>query len=147
MINGQCQYRYNASETYQRTKPGMGPETMCGGRTYPAVDEPELSAVNYPDGRIDFRPTGRFLPRGYSDPYCPAHGGSPEPPPPPVSLPELEDAYQKYVELTARYQGGATPVQVPDPLSIASGNVQLPDPYQIATGTIRDIVNGDVTSG
>jgi hypothetical protein len=122
----QCQYRYNPSETYQRTKPGMAPETICGARTYPAIDEDELLPVTYGDGRTEFQKTGRQIARGYDDPYCPMHGGSPEPPPLPVTMPELENAYTRYLELSRRYQG-AVPIDVPDPYQIATGTTpQLP---------------------
>lgn len=115
---GQCQYRYNASEQYQRTKPGMAPETHCGARTYPAVDEPEIAAFPRGDGTVQFRATGRYLPRGYDDPHCPAHGGTEEPPPPPVTTDQLADAYDAYMELAKRYQG-AIPVTTPNPAQVA----------------------------
>lgn len=118
---GQCQYRYNPSEQYARTKPGTGPETMCGARTYPAIDEPELvPVVAYVGGPIEHRATGRLLPRGFDDPYCPVHGGMPEPPPPPVSMAQLEAAYEQYTALASRF-GGAIPVAVPAPAEITSG--------------------------
>lgn len=117
---GQCQYRYNPSEQYQRTKPGQAPETICGARTYPAVDEPEIAAYPRGDGSVEMRATGRFVPRGYDDPHCPKHGGMEEPPPPPVTMTELEYAYQRYVELSGRYSG-AVPAAVPDPYEIATG--------------------------
>ena len=122
---GQCQYRYNPSEQYQRTKPGMGVETICGAPTYPAVDEPELSAFARSDGVFEMRPTGRYIPRGHDDPYCPAHGGTHEPPPPPVTVAELESAYQSYMSLAGRYQGDV-PLVIPavtvksEPLTISA---------------------------
>lgn len=101
---GHCQYRFNPSETYKRTKPGMGVETCCGAATYPAVDEPELGSVRHLDGTIEYRRTGRLIERTHPDPYCPAHGGSPEPPPPPVTQAELEQAYAYYAALMTRFQ-------------------------------------------
>lgn len=90
----------------------MGVETICGAPTYPAVDEPELSAFARPDGVFEMRPTGRLTARGFDDPYCPAHGGTHEPPPPPVTAAELESAYQSYMSLAGRYQG-SVPLTLP----------------------------------
>lgn len=104
MITGTCQYLYNPSELYQRTKPGQGIETQCGGRTWPAQDEPELGMVRLGDGTVEYRPTGRMVERSHPDPYCPAHGGSAEPPPPPVSQAELAAAYERYAEFLARFR-------------------------------------------
>ena len=81
---GSCQYRYNASEIYQKQTPGAGTETHCGGRTWPALDEPEMVPVTVRDGedvRTEYHHTGQWLPRAADDPHCPAHGGTPEPPP------------------------------------------------------------------
>lgn len=100
----------------------MAPETICGARTYPAVDEPEIMAYPRGDGTSELRETGRMIARGYEDPYCPAHGGTPEPPPLPVTMPELENAYARYLELSQRYQG-ATPAAVPSPYEIATGQL------------------------
>ena len=111
---GTCQYRFNATEIYRRTPPGTAPETTCGARTYPAVDEPELAPVSYPDGRVEYRKTGRLIPRGQHDPHCPVHGGSPEPEPPPVTMAELENAHDAYMQLAARFEG-AIPVILPAP--------------------------------
>lgn len=118
MITNFCRYQYNPSEQYQRGRPGQGVETICGGRTYPANDEPELMQVRLADGTVEYRESGRYLPRAQPDPYCPAHGGSPEPPPPPVTPDELEQAYNAYLNMTARFaeqHGGAlaAPVQPP----------------------------------
>lgn len=81
---GACVYRYNPSEIYRMRVPGAGVETHCGGRTYPMVDEPEMVPVTVrdPDGatRTEYQHTGEYLPRAEHDPYCPAHGGVPEPP-------------------------------------------------------------------
>ena len=118
-----CQYRYNPSEIYKRTAPGTAPETQCGARTYPAVDEPELAPYPRPDGGVEIRKTGRLIQRGQDDPYCPAHGGTQEPPPPPVTTEQLQDAYESYVALAQRY-GHAVPAAVPDPYEVATG--QLP---------------------
>ena len=115
---GQCQYTYNPSEQYQRTKPGMAPETICGARTHPAVDEPELVPMPRGDGTTEFRESGRVVARGYADPYCPVHGGSPEPPQPPVTMPEIENAYANYMTLAQRFQG-AVPTELPTPEQIA----------------------------
>lgn len=136
-----CQYRYNASEQYQRAKPGMGVETICGARTYPAVDEPEIGAYPRGDGTTEFRATGKMVRRGFDDPYCPAHGGTPEPPPEPVTLPELENAYERYLLLRERFQG-AVPATVPPPQEITSGGV-TPDVYQAATGQAPDAGKAD----
>lgn len=137
---GQCAYTYNASENYQRTKPGMAPETICGARTYPAVDEPELQALTYPDGRIEFRKTGRLLARGYDDPYCPAHGGTPEPPPPPVTETEVQDAYEKYMVLMQRF-GAVPPPGTPVPEIGAPPGID-PAVYQQATGVAPELNAG-----
>lgn len=127
----QCQYRYNPTEQYQRTKPGMAPETICGARTYPAVDEPEIVPVPRGDGTTEFRATGKLNPRPYDDPYCPAHGGSPEPPPEPVSMHQLQNAYEQYLELSKHFQG-AIPATVPSPAEVTAG--VDPAVYQAATG-------------
>jgi hypothetical protein len=104
MITGSCRYQFNPSELYQRTKPGQGIETSCGGLTYPAQDEPELGMVRLGDGTVEYRRTGRMTERSHPDPYCPRHGGSAEPPPPPVSQAELEAAYQRYAAMAQRFQ-------------------------------------------
>lgn len=82
---GSCQYQYNPSEIYQAQHPGMGVESHCGGRTYPAVDEPEMVPMTVRDlegnAATVYTHTGNFLPREKDDPYCPRHGGTPEPPP------------------------------------------------------------------
>jgi hypothetical protein len=91
---GGCQYRFNPSELYQRTGPGMAPESHCGGRTYALADEPEMFPVTVVDedgsARTEYRPTGSFLPRAHDDPYCPAHGGTPPPPPRVLTWAELQ---------------------------------------------------------
>ena len=91
---GGCQYRFNPTEQYQRTKPGMGLETHCGGRTYPAFDQPEIVPVTVRDPNGDVRTewvhTGEFLSRDHDDPYCPAHGGTPAPPPRVLTMAELQ---------------------------------------------------------
>ena len=89
---GGCQYRFNASEQYARQTPGAGVETHCGGRTYPLHDEPEMMPVTVRDGDTtwtDYRHTGEYLPRAQDDPYCPAHGGTPAPPPRVLTAVEL----------------------------------------------------------
>jgi hypothetical protein len=115
---GECRYVFNPSEVYQRSGPGGGVETHCGAVTYPAVDEPELVPVQAADGTIDYRPSGRLLARVHDDPYCPGHGGTPDPGPVPVSMAELERAHEVYTELAARFQaqpGGALTAAVPEP--------------------------------
>lgn len=129
---GTCQYRYNPSEQYQMQTPGAGIETCCGRATYPAVDEPELYPVTDIHGVTVVRQTGRVLPRAQDDPYCPVHGGSPEPPPPPVSQAELEIAYAQYQQLAERYQsqaGGAITATVPEPAALAAPPYQGEDAY------------------
>lgn len=105
---GHCQYQFNPSELYQRTAPGQAPEVTCGALTWPAVDEPEVATIRVGMGSqgaiYEYRPTGNHVARVHDDPYCPAHGGSPEPPPPPVSAGELEQMRQSYLELVAQYQ-------------------------------------------
>ena len=125
---GFCIYQRNPSELYRRTTPGTAPETVCGGRTFPAVDEPEIVVVKTgmgPDGAIyEYRPTGRHVPRATDDPYCPDHGGSPAPPPPAVEMADLEHAYAAYAELAARYQaqpGAAIAVTPPAPAELTTG--------------------------
>jgi hypothetical protein len=108
---GHCTYQYNASEIYQRTKPGQGVETVCGGLTFPAIDEPEIVPVRMPNPGVaeavySYHATGRMLPRAQADPFCPRHGGSPEPPPPPVTMAELQAAHAAYLELAARFEHG-----------------------------------------
>lgn len=126
---GQCQYRYNPSEQYQRTKSGMAPETNCGARTYPAVDDPEIMAFARGNGTVEYRETGRLIPREYDDPYCPHHGGTEEPPPPPTTMADLQSAYEQYLQLAKNYQG-AVPAAVPDPYQVATGQ---PNPQHSLT--------------
>lgn len=141
----QCQYRFNLTELYQRTKPGMAPETICGAPTYPAIDEPERIPLSRSDGVMEMIETGRFIARGYSDPYCPAHGGTPEPPPSPVTLPELENAFTRYQELSQRFTG-AIPATVPSPEELyrqITGHADhdsQEDQYRQITG--KDTANG-----
>lgn len=105
---GYCTYQYNPSELYKRTAPGTAPEVTCGARTFPAVDDPEVVPVRSHMGSqgavYEYRHTGNFVARSHDDPYCPAHGGSPEPPPPVVTLDELEARRQAFLELVGRYQ-------------------------------------------
>lgn len=164
---GSCRYQFNPSELYQRTKPGQGVETTCGARTFPANDEPELvivvTGVDPSSGEkyYDAIRTGRFRPREQDDPYCPAHGGSPEPPPPPVSMAELEAAHAVYAQLATRYaiqEGGALPNPVPAPASLAAPPVAGPAPgpggladldavaaYYARRDALRREMSGEVT--
>lgn len=124
---GTCQYRYNPSEQYQLQHPGAGIETSCGARTYPAIDEPELFPVTDVNGVTVMRETGRTLARAQDDPYCPRHGGMPEPPPPPVTMAELEAAHARYLALSKRYEGqdgGAITAAVPDPAELMGSEPQ-----------------------
>ena len=118
---GSCQYRFNLTEIYQKTKPGMGVETHCGGRTYAAVDEPEMLPMTIRDDNGDahteYVHTGSYLPREVDDPHCPAHGGTPEPPPRIKTTAELisagqalEAARQEYL---AELERAGLPLDVP----------------------------------
>lgn len=126
---GTCRYAYNPSESYQRTPPGCGAESHCGAQTWPLVDEPELrlvSAFDEASGAVLDRlvPTGRLVAREQDDPYCPLHGGSPQPPPPDVTMAELEQAHHAYMSLASRFQGqqpGAIAEAVPEPVALAAG--------------------------
>lgn len=137
---GTCQYRFNPSEMYQRSQPGMGVETSCGARTYAAIDDPELAPLTGLDGTVQWKLTGRMMPRSHDDPYCPGHGGTPEPPEPPVTQAELQAAHDQFAELAARFQrqSGLVPsVAAAELASEAPG--QLPaaaQVYQTATGTL-----------
>lgn len=131
-----CRYRYSPTELYQRTKPGTAPETHCGARTYYAYDEPELvpQTVTDDDGQpitIHVR-TGRMLARVLPDPYCPAHGGTPEPQPEQLHMAELEAAHAAYLQLAGQYaaQLGVKLNEVAGPASIAAFAAlpQLPAP-------------------
>jgi hypothetical protein len=153
---GFCSYQHNPSELYRRTKPGTAPETICGARTFPAVDEPEIVVVKTgmgPDGAVyEYRPTGACLARAQDDPYCPEHGGSPPPPPPPVSVAELEHAWSAYQLLSERFasqEGGAiaTPAAPPAALTSAPahddalaplvpGLVAAPGPEPVTAGDL-----------
>ena len=135
---GQCQYRYNPSELYQRTKPGQAPETICGARTYPALDEPEMVALSHGNGVLEMRETGRLMPRGYDDPFCPSHGGTAEPPPPPVTTAELESAYQSYMALASRFQA-ANPVA---PIEVTAAVVPPAAPVE----PVAPVVAGSVVN-
>jgi hypothetical protein len=106
-MTGYCQYRYDASELYKRTKPGMGVETLCGAPTYPAQDVPEMIVVQDENGVLSHKATGRYVVRETRDPHCPRHGGSPEPPPPPVTEAQLQIAASQYQQLHDRYQSQA----------------------------------------
>ena len=126
---GHCGYQYNASEVYRRTPPGGGVETSCGAVTFPAVDEPELVPVRGADGEYTWQPTGRFLAREQDDPYCPEHGGTPDPGPLPVSMSELAAAHARYTELAARFEnqpGGALTAAVPEPAQLQAPADQAP---------------------
>jgi hypothetical protein len=127
---GSCRYVYNPSEIYQRNTPGTGVETVCGALTWPANDEPELGVVRLGNGDLEYRPTGRVLPRAQPDPYCPSHGGSAEPPPPPLSMAELEHAYQAYQAMAARYraQEGVLTAAVPEPAALTAAPPAPEDP-------------------
>ena len=144
--NGHCSYVFNPSEIYQKTKPGMGVETTCGALTWPAADEPEVvaRAVRQPgiaEVTYQYLHTGRMLPREHPDPYCPAHGGSPEPPPPPVTMDELEAAHTWYAQLAARFQAesGAIPVAVPAPAQISPAMATAPAPVTPAPVTLAEL--------
>lgn len=131
---GYCKYVYNPSEIYQRSKPGQGVETSCGAETYPAIDEPEIILVttrmevdpsNPQLGSVpvsDWRWTGNYIAREQDDPYCPMHGGSPEPEQAPVSMAELEAAYNHYQALAEGFRGQVAIADVPEPLAITSGD-------------------------
>ncbi len=109
---GYCQYRYSATEQYQRTKPGMAPETSCGAPTHAAVDDPELVPVveQGPDGPVHIlRPSGRFTARPQDDPHCPAHGGTEPPPEPVITLDQIEAHRDAYNELVARFSAQQLP--------------------------------------
>lgn len=103
---GYCQYRYNPSEQYQRTAPGCAPESHCGARTYPMQDEPEIVPVTeyvdgQPVGRMAF--SGRYVNREHDDPHCPAHGGSPAPPAPVITLAQVLEARSRLLELCQQF--------------------------------------------
>jgi hypothetical protein len=126
---GHCRYLFNPSELYQRTKPGQGVETMCGALTFPAVDDPEIVPVRVRTPGVaehtwSYLPTGKMQPRSYDDPYCPAHGGSPEPPPPPVTMADLQAAHEAYLELAARFEHGQA--ELPAVTGVALPAVSLP---------------------
>ena len=138
---GSCRYVFNPSELYQRTKPGQGVETVCGAPTWPIADEPEIAArpVRQPGSAevtFTYIRTGRMLPREVPDPYCPAHGGSAEPPPPPVQMWELEQLYQQYRDLAARFQAetGMLPADVRAPEQIEAAP-PAPEPAAAGEGS------------
>lgn len=105
---GHCRYAYNPSELYRLTPPGSAPETCCGRPTFPVVDEPETAVIRGPNGEAMAIPTGRLVAREHDDPYCPMHGGSPEPEPQPLTAGELAAARQLYGSLLARFQAAGT---------------------------------------
>ena len=157
---GFCHYQYNPSELYRRTKPGTAPETTCGGRTFPAMDEPEVVVVRTgmgPDGAVyEYRPTGRSMARAQDDPFCPGHGGSPPPPPPAVTVAELEQAYTAYQELMSRYtaQPGAVPaaagpvpgaLTAPPPPAITAVSLAPPPAAAAAGVSARDVAQAKAT--
>jgi hypothetical protein len=155
---GMCRYVYNPTEQYQRTRPGTAPESCCGARTYPAVDEPELVPVapEIIDGQAFHRmvPTGRVTARGQDDPWCPRHGGSPDPGPPPVSLAELQAAQDRYTVLVQRYQAQdaaiADAVVVPDaigapPVPALAPAGQRPDDPAAASVPEPDVTAAQLT--
>lgn len=143
-----CNYAYNPSEIYQRTKPGMGVETHCGARTFPAVDEPEQIPVRQADGTYRMQPTGRLLAREQADPYCPAHGGSSEPAAVPVSYAELQAARAAYADLVARYDAQVPPV-VPV-AALASSTEEPPvtaEQVSQAAANVAQLEQGGLTDG
>ncbi len=72
---GECLYRYNDSEKYQR---GMLNETHCGARTWTAFEDQDETYIHPDDGLLHVRTIK--VPKGSDDPYCPAHGGTVAPP-------------------------------------------------------------------
>ena len=137
---GFCIYQRNPSELYRETQPGTAPEPMCGARTFPAVDEPEVAVVRVgmgSDGAIyEYRPTGNMQPRAQHDPYCPRHGGSPEPAPPPVSQDELQAAWAAYQLMLQRFegQGGTVPgLTPPSPAQLTAAAAPVDDPAALVT--------------
>jgi hypothetical protein len=129
---GSCQYRFSATEIYQRTKPGMGVETHCGGLTFPALDEPEMVPVTVkdPDGgvRTEYRHTGEFLPRGKDDPHCPAHGGTPEPPPRVLTWHELKAGAEELEGQRRAYVAELERAGVPIPGALTAAAALEPAP-------------------
>lgn len=138
---GHCQYRWNQSELYQRTKPGQGVETTCGAKTWPAVDEPEIVPIRVPNpaGSAEavyaYQNTGKFLPRAHEDPFCPQHGGSPEPPPPPVTIEEMQIAYEAYLQLVDRFERDKAAAEIPALVGVPmpAGPSQVPPTVRVVT--------------
>lgn len=139
---GNCTYVWNPSEIYQRTKPGQGIETVCGARTWPLVDEPEIVPVRVPnpaggaEAVYAYHNTGKSLPRANDDPYCPAHGGATEPPPPPVTIEQLQTAHEAYLQLVDRFERDKAAAERPALVGVApapAGPSQVPMAARVVT--------------
>lgn len=152
---GHCSYIFNPSEIYRRTKPGQGVETMCGALTFPAVDDPEIVPVRVPTPGVaaasySYLPTGNMLPRSQDDPYCPQHGGSPEPPPPPVTMAQLQAAHEAYLQLAERFQhdtGAGLPELQGVPLPAAAEPPVTAEQLQQASDALAQLAAQAQTQG
>jgi hypothetical protein len=140
-VTGSCQYRFTATELYQRTAPGTAPESHCGARVFAMRDEPEVvpQTVRAPDGELmtAFVKTGRMLPREHPDPHCPEHGGTPEPEPDPsFDLAQLEAAHAAYLQVASQYQQdhGVILQPVIEPAALAAAPAPAPRHAAIEAG-------------
>lgn len=121
---GSCRYQYNPSEQYQNRVHGGGTETHCGGETFHLEDQPEMLPVTVRDndGNVTtvYQHTGQYLPREDPDPYCPRHGGTPEPPPRVLTWQELKEGAERLEMERRQYvaQLEAAGVEVPDALKV-----------------------------
>jgi hypothetical protein len=73
-VRGSCTYSYNPTERYQH--PEWGSE--CGRVTFAGYEEVEVPRLI--EGNVIIEK--KLVERDQPDPWCPAHGGTPDPTPP-----------------------------------------------------------------
>jgi hypothetical protein len=85
-VTGTCRYTFNPSERYRDGTNG----DHCGAVTYAITDVPDMRIVPLPDGSAQLVDTGLKMSREIPDPYCPQHGGTPDPDAPAEPVPSAE---------------------------------------------------------
>jgi hypothetical protein len=81
MLEGTCQYSFSPTEQYQHPEWG----THCGQQTYAGYEEVSTPRKQ-PDGTIQVET--ELVQRDQFDPYCPDHGGTPDPTKKPDPVPD-----------------------------------------------------------
>ena len=72
MLDGLCQYAFNPTEQYQHPEWG----SHCGQKTYAGYEETSAPR-RQSDGSVKIET--ELVQREQLDPYCPFHGGTPDP--------------------------------------------------------------------